>query len=123
MQKQIMQYEAKDEPEEDEKPVDTRALSKKTRDTKLQRTFKGHLGSIARVAFHPKLPVIGTASDDHTWKLWSSPSGELVMSGEGHKDWVSNIAFHPKGSMVATTSGDATVKIWDMIKESCVHTF
>ena len=32
--------------------------------------------------------VIGTASDDHTWKLWSSPSGELVMSGEGHKDWV-----------------------------------
>jgi len=147
MQKQIMQYEAKDEPEEEEKPADTRGTSKKprdapwprderpnpylnmtfdafkTQDTKLQRTFKGHLGSIARVAFHPKLPVIGTASDDHTWKLWSSPSGELVMSGEGHKDWVSDIAFHPKGSMVATTSGDATVKIWDMIKESCVHTF
>ena len=35
----------------------------KTQDTKLQRTFKGHLGSIARVAFHPKLPVCARLLD------------------------------------------------------------
>jgi len=95
----------------------------KVADMKRQQTFKGHLGAVSRVAFHPKLPVIATASDDHTWKMWSMPEGHLVLSGEGHRDWVSGIAFHPRGSLVATTSGDATVKIWDVSKESCRHTF
>jgi WD40 repeat protein len=85
--------------------------------------FKGgHLGPISRVAFHPKIPVIATVSDDHTWKMWSMPEGQLVLSGEGHKDWVSGIAFHPRGSLVATTSGDCTTKIWDVEKEKCKHT-
>merc|ERR1712118_493198 len=106
LQKQIAQYEAKDEGHDDEEKLQVTTKSKKTRDT-----------------FHPRLQVIGTASDDHTWKLWSSPNGELVMSGEGHKDWVSDIQFHPKGNIVATTSGDATVKLWDMVKEGCTHTF
>lgn len=85
-------------------------------------TFKGHLGAVSRVAFHPKIPVVATASDDHTWKMWSMPDGQLVLSGEGHRDWVSGVAFHPRGSLVATTSGDATVKIWDVSKERCKHT-
>lgn len=93
---------------------------------KKQQTFKGHLGAISRVAFHPqysKIPVVATACDDHTWKMWSMPEGQLVLSGEGHKDWVSGIAFHPRGSLVATTSGDMTVKLWDVAKERCKHTF
>merc|ERR1712072_690667 len=57
--------------------------------------FKGgHLGPVSRVSFHPKIPVIATVSDDHTWKLWSIPEGQLVLSGEGHRDWVSGLAFH-----------------------------
>lgn len=85
--------------------------------------FKGgHFGPVSRVAFHPKIPVIATASDDHTWKMWSIPEGQLVLSGEGHKDWVSGIAFHPRGSLVATSSGDGTCKIWDVEKENCKHT-
>lgn len=89
---------------------------------KKSQAFQGHLGAISRIAFHPKLPVIATASDDHTWRMWSMPEGQLVLSGEGHKDWVSGIAFHPRGSLVATTSGDSTVKIWDVAKERCKHT-
>jgi len=85
--------------------------------------FKGgHMGPVSRVAFHPKIPVIATVSDDHTWKMWSIPEGQLVLSGEGHKDWVSGIDFHPRGALVATTSGDTTVKIWDVEKEKCKHT-
>jgi len=93
---------------------------------KKQQTFKGHLGAISRIAFHPqysKIPVVATACDDHTWKMWSMPEGQLVLSGEGHRDWVSGIAFHPRGSLVATTSGDMTVKLWDVAKERCKHTF
>jgi hypothetical protein len=90
---------------------------------KKEQTFKGHIGAISRVAFHPKISVVGTCSDDNTWKMWSMPDGQLVLSGEGHRDWVSGISFHPRGSLVATTSGDATVKLWDVSKERCKHTF
>jgi WD40 repeat protein len=45
---------------------------------------------------HPKKPIVATSSDDATWKLWSLPTGELIMSGDGHKDWVSGIDFHPR---------------------------
>lgn len=95
----------------------------KVQDMKRLRTFKGHAGPVSRVAFHPKIPVVATVSDDHTWKMWSMPGGELVLSGEGHKDWVSGIAFHPRGSVVCTTSGDTSVKLWDVAKERCKHTF
>mmetsp|Transcript_152767 Transcript_152767/g.388185 ORF Transcript_152767/g.388185 Transcript_152767/m.388185 type:complete len:584 (+) Transcript_152767:135-1886(+) len=91
-------------------------------DLKKSQTFKGHLGAVSRIAFHPKIPVVATACDDHTWKMWSMPEGQLVLSGEGHRDWVSGVAFHPRGSLVATTSGDFTVKIWDVAKERCKHT-
>ena len=35
----------------------------------------GRLQAISRVAFHPKIPVVATACDDHTWKMWSMPEG------------------------------------------------
>jgi WD40 repeat protein len=83
---------------------------------------KAHQGAISKIAFHPKIPVIATASDDHTWKMWSMPTGEHVLTGEGHRDWVSSVNFHPRGSLVGTTSGDFTCKIWDVSKEKCRHT-
>ena len=95
-------------------PVETFALGK---------TFKGHLMPVSSLEIHPKKPVIATASDDNTWKLWSVPNGELIMSGEGHKDWVAGIAFHPSGTQLASASGDCTVKLWDFEAAKCSVTF
>jgi WD40 repeat protein len=89
----------------------------------LQKTFKGHMMAVSALALHPRKSIIATASDDFTWKIWTIPNGELIMSGEGHKDWVSGVAFHPKGSHLATSSGDSTVKIWDFINAGCMATF
>lgn len=89
----------------------------------LQKTFRGHTNTISSLAFHPKKSILATASDDETWKLWSVPTGELIMSGEGHKDWVSSISFSPGGAQVATCSGDSDVKLWDFKSASCSHTF
>ena len=47
------------------------------------------------VALHPEKQVLATASDDRTWKLWSLPNGELILTGLGHSDWVSCCDFHP----------------------------
>lgn len=103
--------------------LNTKLEQARVQEFKRTNVFKGHLGPISRIAFHPKLPLVATCSDDHTWKMWSMPEGQLVLSGEGHKDWVSGMAFHPRGSLVATTSGDATCKVWDVAKEKCKHTF
>ncbi|KAL3690276.1 hypothetical protein R1sor_016585 [Riccia sorocarpa] len=89
----------------------------------LRRTFKGHSMSISNVVVHPKKPVVVTASDDATWRMWGLPAGDLIMTGDGHKDWVSGLSFHPGGMQLASSSGDCTVKIWSFEKARCTHTF
>jgi WD40 repeat protein len=90
---------------------------------KVKFLITGHMMSIPSIALHPRKSILATASDDYTWKIWTIPQGDLIMSGEGHKDWVSGIAFHPRGSHLATSSGDCTIKIWDFMNASCSHTF
>nr|CCA16212.1 flagellar protein putative [Albugo laibachii Nc14] len=85
------------------------------------KTCPSHSNAVAAVTFHPSNPVLATASDDESWKLWSVPGCELVMSG-GHQSWIAGIAFHPRGAHLATSSGDNTVKIWDFINASCATT-
>jgi WD40 repeat protein len=58
--------------------------------------IQAHSLTISSIKFHPKKPILATVSDDKNWKLWSFPTGELIMSGQGHKDWISDCDFHPK---------------------------
>eukprot|EP01062_Namystynia_karyoxenos_P064058 TRINITY_DN5693_c0_g1_i1.p1 TRINITY_DN5693_c0_g1~~TRINITY_DN5693_c0_g1_i1.p1 ORF type:complete len:630 (+),score=293.79 TRINITY_DN5693_c0_g1_i1:153-1892(+) len=89
----------------------------------MRSVFKGHSMTVTSVSVHPRKQVVATASDDTTWKIWTTPGGELIMSGDGHRDWVSGVAFHPRGTHLATSSGDTTVKVWDFATASCSHTF
>lgn len=89
----------------------------------LSKTFKGHQLGVANLALHPSKPILVTASDDKTWKMWHMPGGDLIMCGEGHKDWVAGVDFHPAGTCLASGSGDSTVKIWDFEKQRCTATF
>jgi len=85
----------------------------------IQKTLKGHLMGVTSLAYNPKKDILATGSDDTTWKLWSVPDGDLIMSGEGHLDWIGGIDFHPKGNLLATASGDGSVKIWDFVSACC----
>ncbi|CAM6090299.1 unnamed protein product [Calypogeia fissa] len=89
----------------------------------LKRTFRGHSVSVSNLVIHPKKPVVVTASDDATWRMWALPAGDLIMTGEGHKDWVAGLSLHPSGMQLASSSGDCSVKIWSFEKARCIHTF
>ncbi|KAL1529606.1 hypothetical protein AB1Y20_000549 [Prymnesium parvum] len=88
----------------------------------LTKTNPAHSGPISSIALHPSKPIVATASDDSTWKMWSLNSAELIMSGDGHKGWLSGIDFAPSGRQLATSAEDGTVKIWDFEKSRCVQT-
>jgi WD40 repeat protein len=61
--------------------------------------------SLAALVLHPTKPILVTASDDKSWKMWHLPAGDLIMCGEGHKDWVAGVDFHPGGTSLASASG------------------
>jgi len=83
------------------------------------KTFKGHLMGVTCLSYNPKKDILATGSDDTTWKLWSIPNGDLIMSGEGHQDWIGGVSFHPRGNFLATASGDGCVKLWDFVNAKC----
>ncbi|KAK2531979.1 hypothetical protein Q9966_008257 [Columba livia] len=88
--------------------------------------------------------------DDHLWKMWALPDGNITMTGEGHADQLSGCCFYPRvsndkvngdqkerrpqsvsphfrsalrvGTQLVTSSGDTTVQIWDFSKRGCVLT-
>ncbi|CAD7927476.1 unnamed protein product [Amoebophrya sp. A120] len=87
-------------------------------------TFEGvHTSLVSRCVEHPKLPFVGTVSDDNTWKITAIESGEVVLTGAGHKGWVTDLAFHRWGNVVVTTGVDHCVKLWSLQEGRCVHTF
>lgn len=87
------------------------------------KTFKGHLMGVTCLSYNPRKDILATGSDDTTWKLWSLPGGDLIMSGEGHIDWIGGVSFHPHGNYLATASGDGCVKIWDFVNAKCQTTY
>eukprot|EP00697_Spironema_sp_BW2_P009050 gnl/Spiro4/23825_TR11787_c0_g1_i1.p1 gnl/Spiro4/23825_TR11787_c0_g1~~gnl/Spiro4/23825_TR11787_c0_g1_i1.p1 ORF type:complete len:615 (+),score=140.34 gnl/Spiro4/23825_TR11787_c0_g1_i1:80-1924(+) len=82
------------------------------------QSFKGHKMAITSLSMHPTKSFVATSSDDHTWRLWTLPSGEQAMVGIGHQEYVTSVAFHPRGVHVATGSGDNTVCLWDILSVS-----
>jgi WD40 repeat protein len=80
----------------------------------LTGTIKAHDYGISSIDIHPTKSIIATGSDDHTWRAWTVPDGDHLMTGEGHTDWLSSVKFHPKGELLASTSGDGTVKVWNI---------
>ncbi|XP_071789054.1 sperm-associated antigen 16 protein-like [Asterias amurensis] len=90
---------------------------------RLTHTIQAHSLAVSGIALHPRKQILATVSDDHTWKMWAIPSGDIIMTGEGHSDWIADCDFHPSGAQLVTASGDSTVKIWDFSKAECVHTF
>ena len=77
------------------------------------RRYTGHKDGIWEVSVSRMgLPILGTASADHTANIWGMHSGQALLQYAGHSGSVNSIRFHPSKELVLTASGDGTVHIW-----------
>jgi geranylgeranyl transferase type-2 subunit beta len=94
--------------------VDGMAHLWNTQAARRSQVFQGHTDGVVAVALTPDGKSLGTASYDHTARLWdASPRGRERQVLKGHTGAVMSVAFSPDGSLVATGSIDRTIRLWN----------
>jgi WD40 repeat protein len=85
------------------------------------RVFEGHTGPIRAATFEaddPDTGVLGplllTASEDKTVRLWSLDNSEPIGTLLGHGAAVWSVAPSRDGRRVVTASDDGTARVWDV---------
>ncbi|XP_050311882.1 WD repeat-containing protein 37 [Anthonomus grandis grandis] len=80
------------------------------------KEFVGHKDGVWEVSVaRPGVPVIGTASADHTACIWSVDSSKCLLQYQGHSGSVNSVRFHPSKDLVLTGSGDWSAHIWQAV--------
>ncbi|KAF7983484.1 hypothetical protein HWV62_21792 [Athelia sp. TMB] len=87
--------------------------------------LEGHDRGINYATFHPTLPLIISAADDRTIKIWrmSETKAWEVDACRGHFNNVSSAVFHPKHELIVSCGEDKTVRVWDLAKRTAIQTF
>lgn len=88
-------------------------------------TLRSHFDGVRALAFHPAEPVLVTASEDHTLKLWNlqktvpakksaSLDVEPIYTFRGHIGPVLSLAISSNGEQCFSGGIDATIQWWNM---------
>jgi len=99
------------------------------------RTFSGHSGSIAGIAFSPDGNYLASGSFDKTTRIWSIKTGETLRMFKGAKSaeplppeeeertrLIAAVAFSPDGKLLASGGGEKPVRLWNVASASLVQT-
>jgi WD40 repeat protein len=78
-----------------------------------QRFALASRGQVLDAEFNADGTLIATASADHTIRLWSSSTGNLVDVLRGHTSAVFTASFDPSGRFLVSSADDSTVRVWD----------
>lgn len=80
----------------------------------------GHARGINQVCWNPLSPLLATASDDKTLRVWDAISGEALLELRGHNSFVFSV--DQSINMLVSGSFDETVKLWDLRSGECIQT-
>lgn len=80
----------------------------------------GHSRGINDLSWNPVSPLLASASDDKTVRLWDAVTGDALLELRGHDNFVFCVDQHH--SMVVSGSFDETCKIFDIRSGECVTT-
>ncbi len=80
----------------------------------LRRTFRGHEGTIVRIAWSPDGRKIASGSTDHTIHIWDVVTGSPHKILKGEFGNVYGLAWSPDSQLLATSTDDDTIRVWDV---------
>jgi platelet-activating factor acetylhydrolase IB subunit alpha len=85
--------------------------------------FRGHREPLSSVVIHPIEPIIFTASEDGSIRMWDLNSRNLLQTSTDHTDSVTALALEPVEHRVLASAGlDHTVKLYDAMTLECTRT-
>ena len=94
-------------------------------DAVVKFVLEGHDRGVNWVDFHHSQPMIVSASDDRSIKLWrynESKAWEIDCM-RGHTNNVSAVMFHSKQDLIISDGEDKTIRVWDGARRQLLHTF
>ncbi|XP_019726073.1 striatin isoform X1 [Hippocampus comes] len=88
-------------------------------------TLRSHFDAIRALAFHPVEPVLVTASEDHTLKMWNlqkttpakkstSLDVEPIYTFRAHRGAVLSVVMSSSGEQCFSGGVDGTIQCWNM---------
>jgi len=80
----------------------------------------GHSRGINDVAWSSDAPMVATASDDKTLRLWDANTADALVEFRGHDNFVFCTEIYH--NLLVSGSFDETVKLWDVRSGECVST-
>ena len=94
-------------------------------DAVVKFVLEGHDRGVNWVEFHQSQPLIVSASDDRSVKLWRYNESKAweVDCMRGHTNNVSAVMFHPKQDLIISDGEDKTIRVWDGARRQLLHTF
>jgi WD40 repeat protein len=78
-----------------------------------------HQNTIEAIVFHPRRPLLATASDDRTARIWDIPSGSEVAR-VSHQEAVLDVNFDREGRRMVTASNDHSARIVEVPADSAL---
>jgi WD40 repeat protein/tRNA A-37 threonylcarbamoyl transferase component Bud32 len=79
-------------------------------------TLRGHVGTVAAVAYSPEGHRLASAGNDGLIKMWNLDTGRELLALKGGTDGgVFCLAFSPDGRRLASGGADRAVRVWDLV--------